>query len=76
MNKEKRINEINHGMVYHTTKKRLKEARNRLSKRDKTRGSKEERAMYKLKLYYEFQDLRDQANQVFFTQEESGGKDE
>lgn len=72
MNKEKRINEISRRTVYRTTEKRLKEARNRLSKRDKTRGSIEERAMYNLELYHKFKDLRDQANQVFFAQEESG----
>lgn len=58
------------GSIYHPTKKRLIATRKRLAQRDKTRGSKEERALYRLELYREFQDLRDQVNKVFVAHEE------
>jgi hypothetical protein len=61
----RRLDMTKTGSIYRPTKKRLIAARKRLAQRDKTRGSKEERALYRLELYREFQDLRDQVNKVF-----------
>jgi uncharacterized protein YwgA len=66
----RRLDMTKTGSIYRPTKKRLIAARKRLAQRDKTRGSKEERALYRLELYREFQDLRDQVNKVFVAHEE------
>lgn len=66
----RRLNMTKTSPVYRPSKKRLIAARKRLAQRDKTRGTKEERALYRLELYHEFQDLRDQVNKVFAELEE------
>lgn len=67
---ERRLNMSAAGQVFRPTRKGLKAARQRLAKRDKTRGSQLERARHQLEIYLEYQDLRDRTNRALTDQEE------